>query len=231
MTKVIRDRIGMRDDTPLPRPQLARAVMTMDPLCLLHGVFFAADKKTWPGQPKIARAITGFIEAGGVQSAVSGGVKRDAVRHGVEEGGGSKEGYGSIPFHRTEFSARTITAFFSVDLEQFRSYGLGEEATELLDVIARWEIASLLAGGMRLRTACDLEPVESVDVLDRGLGCGLRIPKSLPPGSRNSSAVVRTHSVTASPSRSSGRARRRERCDRDRVPLGALPRDTLDQGG
>lgn len=182
MTEVIRDRIGMRVDTPLPRQQLTKAVMAMDPLCLLHGVFFTAKgaKEFWPGQPKIARAVTGFIEAAGVQSAVSGGVKRDMVRHGIEAGeAGSEEGYGSIPFHRTEFSARSITAFFSVDLEQLRSYGLGEAATELLDVIARWEIASLLAGGMRLRTACDLEPKESADVADRRSGERLEDPEEL----------------------------------------------------
>jgi CRISPR-associated protein Csb1 len=97
-------------------------------------------------------------------------VKRDSVRHGHEEGGGSKEGYGSIPFHRTEFSARAITAFFSVDLEQIRSYGLGEHVVELLDVLARWEIASLLDGGMRLRTACDLEPAGSGAPADRRSG-------------------------------------------------------------
>lgn len=172
MTEVIRERIGMRDDTPLPLPQVAAAVMALDPLCLVHGVFFAADKKTWPGQPKVKRAVSAFVEAEGVQPAVSGGVKRDAVRHGIPEGaGGSKEGYGSIPFHRTEFTAASITAYFAVDVEQLRAYGLGAPAANLLEAIARWEIASLLDGGMRLRTACDLEPVEEVgSLVDRRTG-------------------------------------------------------------
>lgn len=152
--EVIKDRLALADDTSLSPTQIARAVMALDPLCLMHGVFFADEK--WPGQPKIARAITGFIEAEGVVPVHSGGVKRDHVRHGNVTGGGSKEGFGSIPYHRTEYVADSITAYFSIDLAQIRSYGLGEAATDLLDTIARWEIRSFLDSGMRLRTACDL---------------------------------------------------------------------------
>lgn len=160
MKEVIRERLDLRDDTPLSHKDLAAAVMAMDPLCLVHGVFFAEDKKVWPGQPKLARAVTGFVEAIDVKPVVSGGVKRDHVRHGITEGeGGSREGYGSIPFHRTEYVAGEIMASFSIDLGQLRSYGLGEAATALLDAIARWEIRSLLDAGLRLRTACDLMPL------------------------------------------------------------------------
>ncbi len=44
-----------------------------------------------------------------------------------------------------------------LDTELLRSYGLGPAATELLTCLALWEIRSLLSGGLRLRTACDLE--------------------------------------------------------------------------
>lgn len=174
MTEVIRERLDLRDDTPLAPREIALAVFALDPMCLLHGVFFAESAKVWPGQPKITRAITGFIEAVDVSRALSGGVKHDDVRHGMNEGveGSSREGYGTIPFHRTEFTAASITAFFVIDLAQIASYGLPAPATELLEAIARWEIRSLLDGGLRLRTACDLVPVDG-SITDRS---GLALP-------------------------------------------------------
>lgn len=157
MVDVIRDRLGLRDDTPIPPRQIAAAVFALDPLCLVHGVFFADS--AWPGQPKILRALTAFVEASGVQRADSGGVKKDHVRHKLSEGGGTAEGYGMVPFHRTEWTAEKIEASFALDHKQLRSYGLGDDAAELLAAIAMWEIRSLLDDGMRLRTACDLLPV------------------------------------------------------------------------
>ena len=156
MREVIRERLGLRDDTPLAPRDIARAVFALDPMCLVHGVFFAESAKVWPGQPKIARAITSFVEAHDVRPAVSGGVKRDEVRHSVEGTGGAGEGYGFVPFHRTEYVARDIVASFALDLDQLASYGLPEAATELLATAARWEVRRLLDGGFRPRTACDL---------------------------------------------------------------------------
>lgn len=158
MKVVIKERLGLRDDRPIPVHQIARAVYDLDPLCLIHGVFFAEDAKTWPGQPKIARAVTGFVEAFDVEPAHSGGVKRDQVRHSHAEGGTSTEGYGSIPFHRTEWTAGRIVARFAVDRAQIRSYRLDETRTSLLEAIALWELRTLLEGGLKLRTACDLFP-------------------------------------------------------------------------
>jgi len=160
MREVIRDRLGLRDDTPLAPRDIAAAVFALDPLALLHGVFFAESARVWPGQPKIARALTSFVEAYDVRPVVSGGVKRDDVRHAVAGTGGAVEGYGFVPFHRTEYVARDIVASFALDLDQLASYGLTEPATELLATIARWEVRSLLDGGFRPRTACDLVMVE-----------------------------------------------------------------------
>jgi CRISPR-associated protein Csb1 len=164
MKVVIRDRLGLTPDKPLDHRAIAVAVMALDPLCLVHGVFFAEDSKIWPGQPKIARALTGFVEAVDVREAHSGGVKRDDVGHQNQEGRGSKEGFGSIPFHRVEFTAQRITATFSIDLAQLRSYGLGDDATALLLALARWEIRSLVDGGLRFRTACDFDTEGVVDL-------------------------------------------------------------------
>jgi CRISPR-associated protein Csb1 len=158
MRVVIKERLGLRDDTPLAPREIARAVFALDPFCLVHGMFFAESAKVWPGQPKIARAVTGFVEALDVEAAHNGGVKRDHVRHSIGDTGGSTEGYGSIPYHRTEWTAAQITASFAIDLAQFASYGLGDPATALLTALARWEIRALLDSGLRLRTACDLAP-------------------------------------------------------------------------
>lgn len=158
MVEVLKERLGLRDDTPIPASQIAAAVFALDPMCLVHGVFFADNR--WPGQPKIARAVTGFVEANDVHRADSGGVKRDHVRHALAEGGGTSEGYGSVPFHRTEWTAASIMASFSLDRQQLRSYGLGDGAASLLESLALWEVRALLQSGLRLRTACDLAPVD-----------------------------------------------------------------------
>jgi CRISPR-associated protein Csb1 len=139
---------------PLDYRAVARACFRLDPVSLVHGVFFA--RKGWPWQPRISRAVTSFIEASGVRAAVSGGVKRDVVVNEAK-GGATAEGYGTVPHHRVEYTADKITAYFTVDHAQFRSYGLSEPATRLLAAIADFEIATLLDRGLRLRTRCDLE--------------------------------------------------------------------------
>lgn len=158
MVNEICNRFDLADDTPLSPSKIAAAIFALDPLCLIHGVFFA-DKR-WPGQPKIARALTGFIEATDVKEAYSGGVKRDDVRHSIGEGeGGAAEGYGHVPYSRTEFTARSIALYVSIDVGQIEAYGLSANATKLLLAIARWEVRSILDLGLRLRTACEFEPI------------------------------------------------------------------------
>ncbi|MDP9397817.1 MAG: type I-U CRISPR-associated RAMP protein Csb1/Cas7u [Actinomycetota bacterium] len=178
MREVIRERLGLREDRPLAPRQIAAAVLALDPLCLVHGVFFAESAKVWPGQPRIARVTTAMIEAQGVQQVVSGGVKRDDVRHTVSDGGGAAEGYGFVPFHRTEFAAARVLAGFSIDRAQIASYGLPESATAMLLTLAQWEIRALLDRGLRLRTACDLElagdvPLPSYEELTEQLRAGI----------------------------------------------------------
>jgi CRISPR-associated protein Csb1 len=146
-------RLGLTAGRPLDYRAVARACFALDPVSLVHGVFFA--RKEWPWQPKIARAVTSFVEAYQVIPAVSGGVKRDSVINEAKEGA-TTEGYGMVPYHRVEYTAAAITAYFTVDREQFRSYGLSGSATALLEALAEFEIGSLLDGGLRLRTACDL---------------------------------------------------------------------------
>lgn len=152
--------LGLAADTPLDYSRMAAAVAGLDPLCLVHGVFFS--HKNWSGQPKFPRAVSAVIEAHHVSRAISGGRKADRVRHQLDdETGGTAEGYGSVPFHRTEWTAKRIVASFVVDSELLGSYGLPAPLTELLEAVALWEIRSLLDGSLRLRTACDLELVSN----------------------------------------------------------------------
>jgi CRISPR-associated protein Csb1 len=154
MVNVLRERLDLKDDAPLSSRAIAKAIFALDPACLVHGVFFADTKL--PGQPKITRALTSFVEAIDVRPAEYGGVKRDDVRHKNAEDGGSTEGYGSIPFHKTLWTAQEITASFVIDRSQIASYGLGDNATRLVEVLALWEIRALLNKGLRLRSMCDL---------------------------------------------------------------------------
>ena len=147
------DRLGLVRGRPLDYRAVACACFRLDPISLVHGVFFA--QKPWPWQPKIARAVTSFIEASDVKPAVSGGVKKDIVNNEAKDRATS-EGYGTVPHHRVEYTADQITAYFTIDHAQFQSYGLSEPATALLEALADFEIATLFDRGLRLRTRCDL---------------------------------------------------------------------------
>ena len=146
------ERLGLVKGRPLDYRAVARACFRLDPVSLIHGVFFAQQK--WPWQPKIARAVTGFIEASGVRPVVSGGVKKDVVINEAK-GGDTAKGYGTVPHHRVEYTAEKITAYFTVDHAQFRSYGLSGPATALLGA-GRLRDRDLLDRGLRLRHAAIL---------------------------------------------------------------------------
>jgi CRISPR-associated protein Csb1 len=151
---LVTERLDLKKERPLDWPLIYRAIFELDPLCLVHGVFFSDP--AWHGNPRVRRAVSAVIEAHDAAPVISGGLKRDDVSFTVGEGRGAAEGYGFVPFGRTEYSAREIVLTIVVDLAQIRGYGLGGEETRLLEHVALWQIAALLAGPLRLRTACDL---------------------------------------------------------------------------
>jgi CRISPR-associated protein Csb1 len=138
--------------------RFAQVLVKYDINSLLHGIFMEKIS----GVSRIARALSGFIEAKNVEVVAMGGVKNDRVDPtGKKEGNaGAKEGFGNVPYYREEYTAETIAAFFSLDLAQIRSYRLGAAIEDLLVAIALYKIQSFLDGGLRLRTACDLEVKE-----------------------------------------------------------------------
>lgn len=136
----------------ISRPKLARLILRYDANALLHGVFLA-KKELVGGRLRLERALSAFIEAEDVRVAASGGVKNDHVNPKGE----AKDGFGNVPFQRDEYTARRIVAYFNLDLEQIRGFGVGEEAERMLVLLALYKIRKLLDGRLRLRTACDLE--------------------------------------------------------------------------
>ena len=148
------------------RAHLARAAFKYDPCSVLHGVFL----EKLDGRARLQRCLSGFIEAHDVGVVDSGGVKNDRIapspksleKYGLKVR--AADGFGNVPFHRTEFTARGITAYFSLDLAQLRAYGLGEIGEEFLITLAFWKIRKFLDVGLRLRTACDLDLAGEIQV-------------------------------------------------------------------
>ncbi len=152
--------LGGLESGPVDRKVLARVLLKYDVGSLLHGVFLA-KKDLAGGRLRVARVVSAFIEAGGVHVAASGGVKNDHVNPSGE----TKDGFGNVPFARDEFTAENIDCHINIDLAQIRGYGLGAAAEHLLILLALYRIRRLLDGDLRLRTACDLEPVNRVAIL------------------------------------------------------------------
>ena len=159
--KKLAGELNLRDDFPLNDQQIFRTFFKFDPCSLLHGVWLALEKysKTFSGgRVRVTRALSGLIEASSVKIAESGGTKFDRNAARTEENANAKTGYGTLPFHRTEFTGK-IVAYFNLDLGLLRGYRLGDDATKLLIALALLKVRRFLSHGLRLRTACDLETV------------------------------------------------------------------------
>lgn len=142
---------------PVDIRKLAKMILKYDPNAVIHGLFLAKGDLAG-GRLRLPRLLSGFVEAADVRPAESGGVKNDRVSPGKGDvGQTSKEGFGNVPFHRTEFVARELKAYFNLDLALLRGHGLGENATNLLIALSLFKVRRFLSTGLRLRTACDLE--------------------------------------------------------------------------
>jgi CRISPR-associated protein Csb1 len=151
--KDLKPAIGFDEKQPMDKSKLVAALAKFDIGCLLHGVFL----ESIAGVLRIPRALSGFIEAEGVSRVNTGGVKNDRVQAKKDEEGGrtAADGFGNVPFHRTEFVAERVTAYFNLDLDQLRAYRLGAEMERVLLALALFKIQMFLGSGLRLRTACD----------------------------------------------------------------------------
>lgn len=146
--------LGTIENGPINRKLLAQVLLKYDVGSLLHGVFLAKPDLAG-GRLRVARALSAFIEASNARVAASGGVKNDHVNPAGE----TKRGFGNVPFARDEFTADKVVLHVNFDLAQVRGYGLGSEAERLLVLLGLHRLRKLIDGDLRLRTACDLEPV------------------------------------------------------------------------
>lgn len=151
--------LGVLDVGRVDLKLLAKVLLKYDVNALIHGVFLA-KKELAGGRLRVPRMVSAFIEAEDVQVVASGGVKFDQVN----PQGDTKKGFGHVPFHRDEYVAEKITAYFNLDLAQLRGYGLTKPSETLLIALSLFKIQKFLREGLRLRTACDLEPVGEIVV-------------------------------------------------------------------
>lgn len=166
----LRTELGGLEEGPIDRKKLAEVLLKYDVGSLIHGVFLA-KKELAGGRLRVARALSAFIEASGVNVAASGGVKNDHVN----PSGDAKSGFGNVPFARDEFVAEQIHCYINLDLTQIRGYGLDQKVQNLLVLFALHRVRKLLDGDLRLRTACDLEPVDREN-LEATRPNGYRLP-------------------------------------------------------
>lgn len=151
----LKSELGGLEAGPIDRKKLADVLLKYDVGSLIHGVFLAKAELAG-GRLRVARALSAFIEASGVSVAASGGVKNDHVN----PSGDAKVGFGNVPFARDEYVAEQIDCHVNLDLAYIRGYGLESKVQTLLVLLALHRVRKLLDGDLRLRTACDLEPVD-----------------------------------------------------------------------
>ena len=141
---------------PIDWRKVAATLFKYDVNSLLHGAFMANLED---GRIKVARAISGFIEARDVREVVSGGVKNNPIdpTGKVRAEDHDKDVYSNVPYQRVEYTAGKITAYFNLDLGLLASYDLGNDAFDLLVALALYKVRCFLDGGLRLRTACSFK--------------------------------------------------------------------------
>ncbi|WP_448190484.1 type I-G CRISPR-associated RAMP protein Csb1/Cas7g [Azospirillum sp. sgz301742] len=149
--EILKGELAAMEEGRVDLRKLARVVLKLDANALLHGLFLA-KKDLAGGRLRLPRALSAFIEAEDVREAASGGVKNDSV----SPSGDTAKGFGNVPFAREEWVARSIKAYFNLDLHQIRAFGLGATVETLLVALALYKVRRFLDGSLRLRTACDL---------------------------------------------------------------------------
>lgn len=158
--KKIATEMELKDDYQINNKHVVKTLFKYDPCSLIHGVWLGTKEyknEFSGGRVRLTRLLSGFIEAADIMVAESGGTKFDKNAARMTETGNAETGYGTLPFHRTEFTAKTITAYFNLDLALLRGYGLDENATKLLIALSLFKVRRFLSIGLRLRTACDLD--------------------------------------------------------------------------
>lgn len=170
--KRLKEEMGYRTGANVDWTRVARTLFKYDPNSLVHGVFFS---NLDDGRVRIPRLLTGFIEAEGVREAYSGGVKNNTFdpsgKIQVADSKSIKAGvYSNVPYHRVEYVAKSIKAFFNLDTSMLRSYALPDAATDLLILLSTYKVSKFLEEDLRLRTMCDLRIDGPIKVVKPDVG-------------------------------------------------------------
>jgi len=141
---------------PLDWKKVGKALFFYDTNSILHGAFMANLED---GRMKVPRALTGYIEAEDIREAASGGVKNNPIdpTGKIRAEDYDKNVYSNVPYHRMEYTAGKITAYFNFDLSLIDGYGFDPAARSLLIALGLYKIRRFIRTGLRLRTACDLK--------------------------------------------------------------------------
>jgi len=152
----------LHENRLVPWKKVAEGLLKVDPGCLLHGIWFN-DASFAGGKVRITRALSAYIEARSPAPANFGFQKRDPVsdRTDKEAGQSAAEGYGSVIGPKQQFTSPEIKAYFQLDLERLRSYGLSPDQVRALASWAIYKIRRVLNasrdGIADLRTECKFE--------------------------------------------------------------------------
>ena len=156
---------SLADNRLVPWKKVAEGLLKVDPGCLMHGVWFN-ESAFAGGKVRITRTLSGYIEARDPATANFGFQKRDGVsdRTDKEAGQSAAEGYGSVIGPKQHFTSPEVKAYFQIDLERLRSYGLASEKVRALAAWAIYKIRRVLVssrdGVADLRTECKFEVAE-----------------------------------------------------------------------
>jgi CRISPR-associated protein Csb1 len=156
---------SLADNRLVPWKKVAEGLLKVDPGCLLHGIWFN-EASFAGGKVRITRALSGYIEARDPATANFGFQKRDGVsdRTDKEAGQSAVEGYGSVIGPKQHFTSPEVKAYFQIDLERLRSYGLSQGQVRALAAWAIYKIRRVLVssrdGVADLRTECKFEVAE-----------------------------------------------------------------------
>ncbi len=171
--KRLKEEMGYRTGANVDWRRVAKTLFKYDPNSIIHGVFFSNLED---GRVRIPRLLTGFIEAEGVKEAYSGGVKNNTFDPSgtiqVADSNIKKGVYSNVPYHRVEFVAKSIKAYFNLDISMLRSYALPQPANDLLLLLSMFKVVRFLEDDLRLRTMCDLKvegPIKVVTPCDAAL--------------------------------------------------------------
>jgi CRISPR-associated protein Csb1 len=130
---------------------LAQKLFTIDPGCILHGVFL----EELDGRLRLPRLLSGFVEAANPNQVNYGGVYRGEVS--------AKD---NIPFSKQEFTSDDIQASFILHLSSLSAHNLTDEQANFLILWALYKVDTLLGRCLRFRSGCEFQAIEINPAID-----------------------------------------------------------------